>query len=51
LEHQDQIQEWLDNDLKKRIDREITRSRCLFLIGPTQLGILFYIVLLCVNDV
>ncbi|CAF1468765.1 unnamed protein product [Adineta steineri] len=37
-EHREQIQEWIDNDFRKRINGEITRSRCLSMIGPTQHG-------------
>ncbi|CAF1473284.1 unnamed protein product [Adineta steineri] len=37
-EHREQIQEWIDNDFRKRINGEITRSRCLFMVGPTQHG-------------
>ncbi|CAF1453442.1 unnamed protein product [Adineta steineri] len=35
-EYREQIQEWIDNDFRKRINGEITRSRCLFMVGPTQ---------------
>jgi hypothetical protein len=38
-EHREKIEEWMENDFKKRIDGQITRSRCLFLVGPTLLGI------------
>ncbi|CAF1284140.1 unnamed protein product [Adineta ricciae] len=37
-EHRQQIQEWLDNDFQKRIENKITRSRCLFMVGPTKHG-------------
>ena len=39
-EHRYQIADWLSNDFGKRIDGHITRSRCLFMVGPTQHGIL-----------
>ncbi|CAF1517365.1 unnamed protein product [Adineta steineri] len=35
-EHREQIQEWIDNNFRKRINGEISRSRCLFMVGPTQ---------------
>ncbi|CAM4852264.1 unnamed protein product, partial [Rotaria magnacalcarata] len=38
-EHREKIDEWLKIDFQKRIDEQITRSRCLFLVGPTQHGI------------
>ncbi|CAF1503700.1 unnamed protein product [Rotaria magnacalcarata] len=38
-EHREKIDEWLIIDFQKRIDEQITRSRCLFLVGPTQHGI------------
>ncbi|CAF1048637.1 unnamed protein product [Rotaria sordida] len=37
-EHQQNIEEWLNNDFRMRIDGRITRSRCLFMIGPTKHG-------------
>jgi hypothetical protein len=38
-EHREKIFEWLKNDFQMRIDGKITRSRCLFMVGPTQHGI------------
>ncbi|CAF2136736.1 unnamed protein product [Rotaria magnacalcarata] len=38
-EHRNKIKEWLEYDFRMRIEGNITRSRCLFLIGPTQHGI------------
>ncbi|CAF2073373.1 unnamed protein product, partial [Rotaria magnacalcarata] len=38
-EHQDKIKEWLEYDFRMLIEGNITRSRCLFLIGPIQHGI------------
>ncbi|CAF1547196.1 unnamed protein product, partial [Rotaria magnacalcarata] len=38
-EYQDKIKEWLEYDFRMRIEGNITRSRCLFLIGPIQHGI------------
>ncbi|CAF3366533.1 unnamed protein product [Rotaria socialis] len=38
-EHRDKINKWLEYDSRMRIEGNITRSRCLFLIGPTQHGI------------
>ncbi|CAM2725040.1 unnamed protein product [Rotaria socialis] len=35
-EHRDKINKWLEYDSRMRIEGNITRSRCLFLIGPTQ---------------
>ncbi|CAM2730157.1 unnamed protein product, partial [Rotaria socialis] len=37
-EHREKIDEWLKIDFQMRIDEHITRSRCLFLVGPTQHG-------------
>ena len=37
-EHCAKIEDWLVNDLRKRIDGKITRARCLFMVGPTQHG-------------
>ncbi|CAF2216573.1 unnamed protein product, partial [Rotaria magnacalcarata] len=37
-EHREKIDEWLKIDFQMRIDEQITRSRCLFLVGPTQHG-------------
>ncbi|UJR24340.1 hypothetical protein I4U23_005717 [Adineta vaga] len=39
-EHRHQIEEWLKHDFQKRIENKIDRSRCLFMIGPTQHGLL-----------
>ena len=38
-EHREKIEDWLGNDFRRRIDGRIPRSRCLFLVGPTQYGI------------
>ncbi|CAM4953287.1 unnamed protein product [Rotaria socialis] len=38
-EHRNKIKEWLEYDFRMRTEGNITRSRCLFLIGPTQHGI------------
>ncbi|CAF4109874.1 unnamed protein product, partial [Adineta steineri] len=35
-EHAAKIDDWLINDFRKRINNEITRSRSLFLTGPTK---------------
>ncbi|CAM4961641.1 unnamed protein product [Rotaria socialis] len=37
-EHRNKIKEWLEYDFCMRTEGNITRSRCLFLIGPTQHG-------------
>jgi hypothetical protein len=44
-EHQEKIDEWLTTNFQMRIDGKITRSRCLFMIGPTQHGMKFEFVL------
>ena len=38
-EHREKIGKWLKKDFKMHIDGKITRSRCLFMVGPTQHGI------------
>lgn len=38
VEHCEKINNWLENDFQKRIHEQITRSRCLFMVGPTQHG-------------
>ena len=40
-EHRPDIEEWLNNDFRMRIDGRITRSRSLFMLGPTKHGIYF----------